>query len=126
MDVTSSTSATATSLTAVAVEVVEVRCETDAFVTRVKRQAGLDASGGHHPVTEHPCRKCQAMLLRTPAYHRMEKQDVLVLHYVDPVDARVVETRAILLPRAGSKELNRGGRLVPRDTFQQALKLAGY
>ena len=121
-----SCASTTTSLSSAAVELVEVRCETGAFVTRVKRRAGLAPVDGTHSVTEHPCRKCQAMLLQTPAYHRMERQDVLVLHYVDPVEARVVETRAILYPRPGSKELNRGGRLVPRDTFQAALDLAGF
>lgn len=108
------------------IEVVVVRCETDSFVCRVRRHAGSEGSTGQVACSEHPCRKCREMLLRTPAFHRMQREDVAVYHFVSPVEARVVETRAILYPRAGSKDLNHGGRQVPRETFEAALKLAGY
>lgn len=108
------------------VEVIEVRCETGALATRVRRRIGAEALDGERALTEHWCRKCRDVILRTPAYHRLERSEVAVYHYVDPVEARVVETRAILYPRSGSQDLNHGGRQVPRATFEAALKLAGY
>ena len=107
-----------------AVEVVVVRCETDAFVCRVRRPVGAAAEAS--ACSEHPCRKCREMLLHDPAFHRMSRRDVAVYHFVSPAEARVVETRAILYPHPESRDLNHGGRRVPRETFDAALRLAGF
>lgn len=111
---------TSTAPVAVGVEVIVVRCESGAMVTRVKRPvSGNGADGG--AVTEHPCNRCRDNLLRSGPYHKLQRRDVLVLHYVDPTQARVIETRAILHPEPGSRELNHGGRQVPREVLQRAL-----
>jgi len=96
-------------------EFIDVRCESGALITRVRRRPGT-LPDDRAPSTEHMCKRCRRLL------SRLVEGELLVLHYVNPSSARVVETRAIRGPIAGSRALNRGGRLVSREVFLRAIE----
>lgn len=102
-------------------KIVTVRCEGGAVVTRVRTPVEADESGDEaYPLTEHMCHKCRNVMLRT-VFHDLERSELLVLHWVDPAKASVVETRVIIRPRSDDWGLNRGGRLVPAERYKAAL-----
>lgn len=63
--------------------------------------------------------QCKRLLYRyQPA---LKQRGLLVLHYVDPTTAEIAETRVILEPETGSRDLSRSGIRLDNGILRQAV-----
>jgi len=63
--------------------------------------------------------QCKRLLYRYEP--TLKQRGLLVLHYVDPAAAEIVETRVILEPETGSRDLSRSGIRLDNGILSQAV-----
>ncbi len=99
-----------------ATEVIDVRCAGGTVAVRVLRKGTAAPEAPF--VVEVTCRLCREIVYREIGGSRA---DILVVHYVDAGQAKVVATRVIRSPRPAARDINRGGRILPAAVYQRAI-----
>ena len=115
------------------IDAIEVRSESGTFLCKVLREAGSLLPAGElarlRETADSMPPDWQALLAAYEALRRtrveigstrckrllyryqptLKRRGLLVLHYVDPASADIVDTRIILDPETGSRDLSRSG-----------------